>query len=599
MLERTLVVTTAGSVDDGKSTVLARLLFDSGAVYEDQMTTGFDENRIADLIDGLESERQQGITIDVAHRFLDFGVTRFHFKDAPGHEQYTRNMATAAAGSDVIVLLVDAQEGIKPQTRNHIDVALLVGVRQFVVLVTKMDLVNYSQKVFNQRMSEVRTFIGQHSLAQKHDMEATFLPVSGLKGENVRRRGSKLAWFDGPTLMDALMSARAGTFQEPSATSLVEVQYIHRRKGGGRTYFGQVTQGNLAQDEKVFVNGVENTLSVLNSTSVADQKALAGTPVAFSLSSEVDLQVGSVVSSVPLERFSSFSGSLIWFSEEPGIKSRSYLAIMGSRRSRVTLTKIEGFSPSTLQKSGEMRSIAMNTVAKAELIFELGIEDLAEVGATHLMRGVLVDQYSGETSGAFLLDFPLRRSKNITEHDFAVSRRDREQISGSRGKVLWFTGLSGSGKSTVADEVAKRLLEENIPNCNLDGDSLRHGLNRDLGFTEADRSENIRRTAEVAKLFAEAGLIALVSLVSPMTADRQNARSIVGPDDFVEIFVDTPLEVCEERDPKELYKKARAGEIPNFTGVTAPFEAPRSPDIHLDGTRPPEELAAEVISSLT
>lgn len=360
-----------------------------------------------------------------------------------------------------------------------------------------------------------------------------------------------------------------------------------------------MAQGELNPTEKVFVNELENEISNLYSNSLTGSVVSSGESVAFSLAAEVDVQVGSIVSSIPLEKFSAYSGSLIWFSEEPGIKSRSYLAILGSRRSRVTLTKIEGFSPSTLEKTGELRTIPVNAIAKAELVFELGIENLAEVGAPQFMRGVLVDQYSGETAGTFLLDFPLRRSRNIVEHQFLVSRSDREAMSGARGKVLWFTGLSGSGKSTVADLVAKRLFEKNIPNYNLDGDSLRHGLSRDLGFTEADRSENIRRTAEVSRLFADAGLVALVSLVSPMAADRESARAIVGTDDFVEVFVDTPLQICEQRDPKGLYKKARAGEIPNFTGINAPFETPLNPDVHLDGTRPAAELAEEILRILT
>ena len=597
-LERTLVVTTAGSVDDGKSTVLARLLFDSGAIYQDQISNSFDENRIADLIDGLESERQQGITIDVAHRFLDYGATRFHFKDAPGHEQYTRNMATAAAGSDVVVLLVDAREGVKPQTMNHFDVALLVGVRKFVVLVTKMDLVKYSQKIFQKRMQEFVEYTSGHSMANKSEVEITVLPVSGLKGENVRRRSSKLSWFDGPTLLDSLMDMGAQTKADKPSTSLLEVQYIVRKPGGGRTYFGQVLSGTFQQGDDVYTNGGVNNLNLLHKSNSDASSAGVGDSIAFSLGTEVDLQVGALLSDSKFENYSTYSGSLIWFSAEPGIKSRSYLAIMGSRKNRLTLSKIEEFSPISSSKAGEIRSVPMNAVTKAEFVFENSVEDFGDGGAADLMRGVLVDQFSGETAGAFLLDFPLRRSKNVIEHEFSVSRNDREKLSGTRGKVLWFTGLSGSGKSTVADRVSVKLVESHVASFNLDGDSLRHGLNQDLGFTESDRSENIRRTAEVAKLFAESGLIAIVSLVSPTNGDRENAKNIVGAEDFIEIFVDTPLEVCEDRDPKGLYKRARLGEIPNFTGISAPFERPKKPDIHLDGTLPVDELAKQVLKFL-
>jgi bifunctional enzyme CysN/CysC len=598
-LERTLVVTTAGSVDDGKSTVLARLLFDSGAIYQDQISSSFDENRIADLIDGLESERQQGITIDVAHRFLDYGATRFHFKDAPGHEQYTRNMATAAAGSDVVVLLVDAREGVKPQTMNHLDVALLVGVRRFVVLVTKMDLVKYSQKIFQERMREFSEYASKHSLANNGQAEITILPVSGLKGENVRRRSSKLSWFDGPTLLDSLMDLGARTKARKSSTSVLEVQYIIRKPGGGRSYFGQVLSGTFRDGDAIFANGVLNKLKLAHSSSSDVSLALEGDSIAFSLETDVDLQVGALLSDRKVESYSTYSGTLIWFSKDPGIKSRSYLSIVGSRSNRLTLTKIEEYSPRTDLKAGEIRSVPMNAVTKAEFVFENGVEDFSEEDSANLMRGVLVDQFSGETAGAFVLDFPLRRSKNVVEHDFAVSRNDREELSGTKGKVLWFTGLSGSGKSTVADRVSVKLLESHVASVNLDGDSLRHGLNQDLGFTESDRSENIRRSAEVSKLFAEAGLIAIVSLVSPTVGDRQNAKNIVGAEDFIEIFVDTPLKVCEARDPKGLYKKARLGEIPNFTGITAPFDRPENPDIYLDGTLPVDDLAEQVLKFLT
>ena len=597
-LERTLVVTTAGSVDDGKSTVLARLLYDSGAIYQDQISSSFDENRIADLIDGLESERQQGITIDVAHRFLDYGATRFHFKDAPGHEQYTRNMATAAAGSDVVVLLVDAREGVKPQTMNHFDVALLVGVRKFVVLVTKMDLVKYSQKIFLKRMQEFSEYSSQHSMANKGEVEISVLPVSGLKGENVRRRSSKLSWFDGPTLLDSLMDLGARTDEREPSKSLLEIQYISRKPGGGRTYFGHVLCGTFQQGDDVFANGGVNKLHLIHSSNPDSSSAGAGDSIALALGTDVDLQVGALVSDSKFETYSAYSGTLIWFSGEPGIRSRSYLAIMGSRRNRLTLSKIEEFSPRTSTKAGEIRSVPMNAVTKAEFVFEDAVEDFSEAGAADLMRGVLVDQFSGETAGAFLLDFPLRRSKNVVEHEFSVSRNDRESLSGTRGKVLWFTGLSGSGKSTVADRVSMKLLESQVASFNLDGDSLRHGLNQDLGFTESDRSENIRRTAEVSKLFAEAGLIAIVSLVSPTIGDRENAKNIVGAEDFIEIFVDTPLAVCEARDPKGLYKKARLGQIPNFTGITAPFDRPKNPDILLDGTLAVDELAEQVLKFL-
>lgn len=588
MIERSIQVTTAGSVDDGKSTLLARLMLDSGAIFDDQLGSSFDPTRIADLIDGLESERQQGITIDVAHRYLNLGNIRFHFKDAPGHEQYTRNMATAASGSDVLMLLVDVREGLKPQTRNHIDIALFMGITQIAVLVTKLDLANYSSAKFKNVQKQVDDYLRTH-LLWSEELKTIVLPISGLKGDNVVSRGKRLDWYRGPTLKEALLAFESQG--EEDGKGLAQVQYIRRLEGGGRMYYGQSLRGRLSQGQELDLAGRNVRLATIWQGGDKTNQVRVGDSFAFSLDKDIDLEVGDVVSEAPMDYQSSFSGTLIWFSEDPAVRGRTYSSIINNAHNRVTLAKIKPTELASGKEQGESRTLGVNAIAKVDLVFQKSIPGEWPRCPGFLARGVLVDPTSGDTVGAFLLDYPLRRSSNVTEHQFSVTRKDREELSGQRGHVIWLTGLSGSGKSSIADALSIRLTALGRPNLVLDGDSLRHGLNSDLGFSEADRSENIRRTAEVAKLIASAGMVAIVSLVSPRTVDREGARQIIGQEDFSEVFVDTPIEICESRDPKGLYKMARRGEIPNFTGVSAPFEKPNHPDVLLDGT-------AEISSSV-
>lgn len=582
MPKQSLQVTTAGSVDDGKSTLLARLMLDSGAIFDDQLGVSFNASRIADLIDGLESERQQGITIDVAHRYVNLGNTRFHFKDAPGHEQYTRNMATAASGSDAVMLLVDVREGLKPQTRNHIDISLLMGIRQIAVLVTKLDLASYSSARFRAVESQVDSYLRSHALWSE-DIKFVILPVSGLKGDNVVMRGKRLAWFRGPTLKETLLSFEP--HQDVDGGGLAQVQFLRRLDGGGRVYYGQVMQGTLHKDSELHAVGQQVRFQKLWLEGQEATRVLSGDSFAFVLEEDIDLEVGHVISLEGMQPQSTFSATLIWFSQDQAVRGRSYASIIGNAHNRATVAKIRPINLSDGTDQGESRTLEVNAVARVDLVFQTPIFGEWPNCPGFMSRGVLVDPSSGDTVGAFIMDYPLRRSLNVTEHDFSVTRSDRELLTGQSGHVLWLTGLSGSGKSSIADALAKHLTALARPNLVLDGDSLRHGLNSDLGFSEADRSENIRRTAEVAKLIASAGIISIVCLVSPRKVDRTGAKEIVGHSDFTEVFVDTPLEICESRDPKGLYKRARRGEIPNFTGISAEFEPPYNPDVRIDGTQ--------------
>jgi len=582
VIRKSVLVTTAGSVDDGKSTLLARLMLDSGAIFDDQLGPSFDSSRIADLIDGLESERQQGITIDVAHRYVNLGEIRFHFKDAPGHEQYTRNMATAAAGSDALMLLLDVREGLKSQTRNHLDIALLLGIKQIVVVVTKLDLAGFSKTLFGSAKNEVEGYLRSHALWGS-DIEVIILPVSGLRGDNVVARSKRLDWYEGPTLKDALLSFEPKL--QGDGDGIAQVQYIRRLEGGGRMYFGQVLQGSLETKQTFHVAGQSVSIRKLWIGGREEQKAQVGDSFALLLGKDIDLEVGSIIATSLMTPQSAFAAKLIWFSGEQAARGRTYASVMGPSHNRVTLAKIRPIDFPEGTQQGESRTLEVNAVAQVDLVFQSPIFGNWPEFTDFLSRGVLVDPSSGDTVGAFILEYPLRRSSNVIEHEFSTTRLDRELLTGQSGHVLWLTGLSGSGKSSIADALAKQLTTQGRPNLVLDGDSLRHGISSDLGFSDADRSEHIRRTAEIAKLVAGAGMIVIVSLISPRHVDRLEAREIVGDADFSEVFVSTPLEVCELRDPKGLYKRARSGQIPNFTGISAYFEPPKHPDVLLDGTK--------------
>lgn len=567
-------ITSAGSVDDGKSTILARLLLDTGSIYDDQLSKSFDPSRLADLLDGLESEREQGITIDVAHRFFDSQTRRYQIADSPGHEQYTRNMATACAGSDALLLVVDAQEGPKPQTFHHLEIALRLGIRKIVFAVNKMDTVGYSKQIF----TSISDGLEAHLQVRKRlggQFEFQVIPLSGLKGHNVVRRSSKLSWFSGPTLLEALDGLSSLEHEQAGTADVFQVQLVQRIPGGGRRYLGRELAGTIEKgtvfDSKI---GSLEVKEVFRAST--DQRRSQHESISIELSREIDLDRGALLASALMDSHDQYEVDLIWLSQTFGQKGHLYLLKAGPMTALASITKIHTLDLETNLKNGEAQRIETNHIVRANINLNSELELQPFSQSLTLGSFILISQATGQTVAVGTVNHALRRSENLTRHEFDVSPTNHSGLTGNIPRVYWFTGLSGSGKSTIANQLSGALFEEGMPHAVLDGDNLRLGINRDLGFKLEDRTENIRRTAEIANLMCDAGLIVLVSLVSPMEADREMARQIIGSDRFELVFVDTPIEVCEERDPKGLYRKAREGEIPNFTGINSPFEKPNN-----------------------
>ena len=587
-------LTSAGSVDDGKSTILARLLLDTGSVYEDQLG-GIDPatvttTTIADLLDGLESEREQGITIDVAHRFFDSATRRYHIADSPGHEQYTKNMATAASHANALLLVVDARVGPKPQTLTHLRIAYQLGIRHVIVAVNKMDLVDRAKQVFTHRVSDVTGMVAPFT-----GLEPVVIPVSGLTGANIVHRGKIASWWEGPTILEALDALP--TPIPPITDQVFALQHIHRQPAGGRLYMGSLISGSITVGDTLGhpTSHQAATITGLFSPSGESDHVAAPAEITLRTDEDIDLSRGDILATFDqIDVTDQVECELVWLAENPGVVGRTFEMRIGHKTLRATLTRAWNTADDMSVKAGETKQVAANQVATVNLNLSEKIAITPFTVLPELGRGVLVDPATGDTIAALTITYSLRRGENITPYNFAITTAQRSELTGQSGKVLWFTGLSGSGKSTIADALSKKLHAEGVSHTILDGDNLRHGLNRDLGFTEADRVENIRRTAEVAALMADAGLIVLVSLISPYEKDRQGAKDIIGEHRFAEIFVDTPLEVCEQRDPKGLYRKARAGEIPNFTGIGAPYEAPVKPALAIE----PKHDQKAVVASL-
>jgi bifunctional enzyme CysN/CysC len=591
-------ITSAGSVDDGKSTILARLLLDTGSVFEDQLggidPSTVDATTIADLLDGLESEREQGITIDVAHRFFDSDTRRYHIADSPGHEQYTRNMATAASHADALLLVLEAPSGVKPQTLRHMKIAALLGIRHVVVAINKMDLVRHSQKTFAKREAEILTHLSQHEFTT-----SAVIPVSGLTGVNIVKRGRQMAWWTGPTLLQALDGLNLDTPSQGDPVCVI--QDVRRIPGGGRRYLASLISGEISTRTSLVKAGhhVSVAVTALHGSGSEALDISAPTEISLELDGDIDLERGDVLASAGrISLTDHLEGNLVWLNSQPGHPGRRVEFRLGHASVKATVTRAWSLNDSLSEKSGEIGDIPENSITRVTIELSQSVaftpfSDLAELG-----RFVLVDYLTGDTLAAGTIIHGLRRSENIIPHDFTLDTKDFEELTGVKGRVAWFTGLSGSGKSTIANEVSQELRRMKIPHGILDGDTLRKGLTKDLGFSEADRIENIRRTAEVAKLMADSGLFVLVSLISPYLADRENAKAIVGPERFIEVFVDTPLEVCESRDPKGLYQKARAGHLPQFTGIDAPYEKSETPDVTLDGQANLKALAKSVLAVL-
>jgi len=591
-------ITTAGSVDDGKSTLIARLLLDTHSIPEDQLdaTLGAnaDPSTIADLLDGLESEKEQGITIDVAHRYFDSDTRRYHLSDSPGHEQYTRNMATASAAADAVVLVIDSSAGIKPQTIRHLDIAHRLGIKQFLVVANKIDLVGYSRKTFEALREDVTALFKPYDTASWD-----LIPASGTLGDGVVRAGRNMRWYQGPTLLQALDALEPVVTEDAAPT--LSLQLVQRQGPRKRRYFASVLSGSVSEGDSLTVipGNTPATITDLHTQGRPSSQARVGDQVSFEVSEDRDIERGSLLSTASNITMShEWNANLIWLESPSGITGRPYLLRCANQQTRVTITKAH-LEDASHNKMGETHLLETNNSYQATLSAQSDIAMAPFEIFPALGRFVLINPETGQTAAVGTVNYSLRRSENIHPHSFAVSRGDREGLMGGKGQVLWFTGLSGSGKSTIADQLSQRLQELGRMHTILDGDSLRTGLTKDLGFTEADRVENIRRTAEVAKLMAEAGLVVLVCLISPYRQDRNNARDIIGADRFSEIHVATDLAVCEDRDPKGLYAKARSGAIPNFTGINAPYEEPLEPALVLDGAGSLEDSVSQGLSLIT
>ena len=598
---------TCGSVDDGKSTLIGRLLYDSKRLFDDQLAalsadskrhgTRGGEIDYALLLDGLAAEREQGITIDVAYRYFDTERRKFIVADCPGHEQYTRNMATGASTADLAVVLVDARKGLLAQTRRHSYIVSLLGIRHVVLAVNKMDLVGYEQAVFDDIVA------GYQALATQLGIEQiSFIPLSALNGDNLSAHSDAMPWYRGPSLLEHLETVELAT-QDSSGGLRLPVQYVSRPHQNFRGFAGTVAAGavRVGDDVVALPSGRRSQVAQVFVGDHETDAARAGQAVTLTLADEIDISRGDVIAAAddPPQVSDQFAAHLLWMADAPLLPGRPYWLKIGTRTVSATVTEIKHRIDVNTQEFLAAKRLELNEVAYVNLSLDEPIAFMAYAENRILGGFILIDRYDNATVAAGTLDFALRRAGNVHWQHMDVDKAARARIKGQQPRVLWFTGLSGAGKSTIANLVDKRLHALGHHTFLLDGDNVRHGLNRDLGFTDEDRVENIRRVAEVAKLMTEAGLIVLVSFISPFRAERQMARARFEEGEFIEIFVDVPLAVAEQRDVKGLYRKARAGQIPNVTGIDSPYETPEHAEIHLDaGSHSPEQLAAAVLGKL-
>ena len=610
MPDSVLRVLTCGSVDDGKSTLIGRLLFECGTIPDDVMAALERDSRrfgtvdgaidYALLVDGLEAEREQGVTIDVAYRFFETSARRFILADTPGHQQYTRNMVTGASTADLAVLLIDARKGILPQTRRHAAIASLLGVRQVVLAVNKMDLTGFEEAVFVAIRHDFRALLGKLEFDR-----ITPIPICARDGDNITGPSARMPWYIGPSLLRALEtadSAQAGPGSAQPGPFRMPVQYVNRPDQGFRGYAGTVTAGRVRPGDRLINAGAKTEAAVARIVTMDGDlaEAGAGVPVTLALDREIDISRGDVLSADPAPAAADGLESwVVWMDETPLFRGRAYLLMLGTRIVVATVTDITTRLDMETLEEISVRELALNEIGRVSISLTHPVVCEPYETSRDLGGFILIDRLTRGTVGAGMVTAIRRRNADIVWHQLDVDKAARSMLKGQRPALLWFTGLSGAGKSTIANLVEKRLHALGHHTMILDGDNVRHGLNRDLGFSEADRVENIRRIAEVSRLFVEAGLIVLVSFISPYRAERMLARERVGSGEFLEIFVDTPIEECRRRDPKGLYEKADSGQIRNFTGVDAPYEEPLDPEIRLRTLeRGPEALADEVVATL-
>ena len=597
---------TCGSVDDGKSTLIGRLLYDSKMIFEDQLAALESDSRrvgtqgqeidFALLVDGLAAEREQGITIDVAYRFFNTEKRKFIVADCPGHEQYTRNMVTGASTADLAVILVDARKGMLVQTRRHSYLCHLIGIRNLVLAVNKMDLVDYRQDVFDAIVADYAAF------ARSIGIESfTALPISGFRGDNITTASANTPWYAGPTLIEHLETVELNAERDADRPLRLPVQWVNRPNLDFRGFSGLIATGRVKPGDAVRVlpSGKTSTVSRIVTLDGDLDEAVAGQSVTLCLADEIDCSRGDVIAAAdaPPQASDQFEATLVWLNDEALHVGRAYWLKLGSQTVSVTVQKPKyAIAVNTMERIAA-KTLELNAIGVAELTTDrpLVFEPYAENRA--LGGFILIDKLTNATVAAGMLHFSLRRAQNVHWQPTDITRVDHARMKNQTPKVLWFTGLSGAGKSTIANEVEKRLALMNRHTFLLDGDNVRHGLNKDLGFTEADRIENIRRVGEVARLMADAGLIVLTAFISPFRAEREMVRNMLPPGEFVEIHVDTPLEVAEARDVKGLYRKARSGELKNFTGIDSPYEPPEAPEIRVNTSEMSAQEAADYIVS--
>jgi bifunctional enzyme CysN/CysC len=598
---------TCGSVDDGKSTLIGRLLYESRQVRDDQLAaleadskkwgTQGDAIDFALLVDGLSAEREQGITIDVAYRFFSTPRRKFIVADTPGHEQYTRNMVTGASTAELAVILVDARKGVLTQTRRHSYLVSLMGIRRIVLAVNKMDLIDYSQDDFARIVADYREFAQRIGLT-----EIIAIPISALAGDNVVTHGPRMRWYRGPTLLSHLETVEIPESKKIDRPLRLPVQWVNRPSPDFRGYSGLITSGVLRVDDPVRIqtSGQTTRVSRIVTADGDLREAGAGQSVTVTLADEVDVTRGDVISASndPVEIADQFETTLVWLGDEPMLSGRSYLLKIGARTvGAVFSTPKHKVNVNTLELLAA-RQLELNEIGTCNVALDQSVA-FEPYELDRAMGGfIVIDRLSHATVGAGMIRFALRRSQNIHRQVVSVDKAARAALKQQKPVVVWFTGLSGSGKSTIANALEQRLVARGCHSYLLDGDNVRHGLNRDLGFTAADRVENIRRIAEVAKLMVDSGLIVLTAFISPYRAERDMARQLLEEGEFIEVHVDTPLEVAEARDAKGLYRKARRGELKNFTGIDAPYEAPQSPELRINTVDCTADEAAERVLAL-
>ena len=599
---------TCGSVDDGKSTLIGRLLYDSKMIFEDQLAAlEADSKRVgtqgqdidfALLVDGLAAEREQGITIDVAYRFFSTDRRKFIVADTPGHEQYTRNMVTGASTADLAVILIDARKGVLTQTRRHSYLVRLIGIRNVVLAINKMDLVGYDAAVFDRIVAEYRVFAAEIGLPEFHA-----IPISGLKGDNISQASTVMPWYTGPTLLQHLEAVPLDEERLARGPLRLPVQWVNRPNLDFRGFCGMISAGTVKPGDAVRIlpSGRTTTVARIVTPEGDQPQAVAGQSVTITLTDEVDCSRGDVITAAdsPLEVADQFEATLVWLSDEAMLPGRSYLMKLGTATVPVTVTQEKyQINVNTMERTPG-KTMGLNAIGVCNLSLDKPVA-FASYADSHDLGGfIIIDRQSNGTVGAGMLHFALRRAHNIHWQDQTVDRAALALQKHQRPKVVWLTGYSGAGKSTIANHMAQMLYARGKHCFVLDGDNLRHGLNRDLGFTAADRVENIRRVGEVAKLMTDAGLIVITAFISPFRAERDMARRMLPEGEFIEVHVDTPLAEAERRDVKGLYKKARAGELANFTGIDSPYEVPESPELRVDtAAMSAEDAAALVVARL-